>query len=108
MGWKYHGTYDEDTVCDILTTSDAFVTIGGLITSIIVDDITGVGVLDDALIPVTIAGVATGAAVCTLEDIAEEYLSGYLNCPSQKWVYELYVSKFYNSTAKPIIVPICA
>lgn len=97
-GWNYDATYDEDTVCDIVDGSDALLAVAALLAN----DISGVGVVDDYLIP----AIALGAAGCTLENLAEEYLSGYLNCDSYTWVYEVYLPAWWNTSA-PIIMPKC-
>lgn len=97
-GWNYGGTYDEDTACDLLGGADALFAVAALLAN----DITGVGVVDDYLIP----AIGVGEAGCAIEDLAEEYLSGYLNCPSYTWVYEIYWSAWWNPQG-PIIVPKC-
>lgn len=97
-GWNYAGTFDEDAVCDLFGGADALFAVAALLA----DDITTVGVVDDILIP----AIGIGAAGCQIEDLAEEYLSGYLNCDSQTWVYEVYQSAWWNPTSD-IIVPKC-
>lgn len=97
-GWNYGGTFNEDTVCDVIGGADALLAIAALLAN----DITGVGVVDDYLIP----AIGVGAAGCAIEDLAEEYLSGYLNCQSYTWVYEIYWPAWWNPEG-PIIVPKC-
>ena len=105
IGWSYGGTYDEDSICDLIIGVDVFFAIAGAIGALLADDVTIAGIVDNALIPVVVAGAGGAAVACTIEDLAEEYFAGYLDC--SKYVYEIYWPKVYNPYQKPIVVPKC-
>lgn len=98
FAWHYDSTFNEDVICDIFGGVSALIAIGALL----VDDLTGIGVVDDILIP----AIGAVAGACAIENLAEEYLSGYLNCESYTWVYEVYLPDWWNPLG-PIIVSTC-
>lgn len=95
-GYYCDGVYDTETICTIIGGANAF---------IVGNDATGVGFVDDVLLPIT---GAAGAA-CGAEQFAELVVADWLGgCDSTNWEYELYYSRWWNPGPSPVIAPRCS
>lgn len=99
FAYNYQGTYDDDYVCDNFESAGALI---GALAFLVGNDITGVGVLDDYLIPFV---VGAGAG-CLAEQFVEDVVGGTLNC--NNFLYEVYVAKWWVPIPqKLVVIPTC-
>lgn len=95
-GYYCEGVYDTETICTI---------IGGVNAFIVGNDATGIGFVDDVLIPFT----ASAGAACGAEQFAELVVADWLGgCDSTNWEYELYYSRWWNPGPSPVVAPRCS
>lgn len=93
-GWNCQGVYDTEQICTI---------IGGVNAFILGNDATGIGFIDDILIPIT----GTAGAACGAEQFAELLIADWVGaCSTDNWVYEFYASAWWNP-AGPVVAPKC-
>lgn len=95
-GYQCIGTYDTETACTI---------IGAAAVLIPADDVTGIGVIDDVLLPV----VEPTAAACALEQAIELGIADWLGvCSTDNWVWELYSTAWWNPVGPAYLaIPKC-
>ena len=104
--YNHQGTYDDDKICTAIDGLDVFLAVGALLAN----DISGVGVLDDVLIPI----VGGASATCAIEDNVETFAGNELGCPSNDFEYELWVLKpefslvaIASPVPQAIVIPTC-
>lgn len=95
-GYKCMGVYDTEEACTV---------IGAAAVLIPSDDVTGIGVIDDVLLP----AVGAGAAGCALEQAIELGITDWLNaCSTNNWVWELYTARWWNPVPQQFLaIPRC-
>ena len=99
FAYNYVGTYDDDYVCDNFESAAALI---GAVAFLLGNDISGVGVLDDLLVPFV---VGAGAG-CLTEDFVNDVLAGTLDCSN--FLYEVYTAKWWVPIPQQLIlIPIC-
>ncbi len=83
-GWNCDGVYDSEEICKVIAFANAF---------ILANDATGIGFVDDILLPATVIA----AKGCVAEQFVELVVTDWLNgCSTDNWVYEYYVSAWWN------------
>lgn len=95
-GYKCMGVYDTEEACTV---------IGAAAVLIPSNDVTGIGVIDDVLLP----AVGAGAAGCALEQAIEMGITDWLNaCSTNNWVWELYQARWWNPVPQQFLaIPRC-
>ena len=109
IDWMYEEPYvaDIDLACKRVAAFEAFLL--GLTAFIAMNDLSGVGVIDDVLLPMTTGALAATTPVvgaCAFEDIIEAEFNDELGCPRDDWEYIIYEEKILGA-APPIILIRC-
>lgn len=100
VGWNYKGTYDVEELCQILEPTGALAGGYSLLEGL---EISSLSTLKRLFARVTIGG----AVACYTEDIAEQVSQFIHDCPQDKYLYEVYMPKWWFYPKTPVIVAKC-
>ena len=100
LAWNYLGTYDIEDLCGILEPTGALLGTYSLIEGFSIKSLEG---LAKIFARVSLAGIAG----CYTEDIAEKIGQFALDCPQDKYLYEVYTAKWWFPKKTPVIVAKC-